>query len=70
MAEEFLYRPQIRPRPEKVRGERVPQGVRRRALGEAQAGSEPLHKRLNLARAERRSPIGAEQCVVGLEAYG
>ncbi len=48
-------------------GERVPEGVRRGAVGKAQPAAQPLHQRLGVARAEGAAPAGAEHRLVGPE---
>ena len=53
VAEQFLDRAQVAAARQQMRGEGMPQRVRRRAVGQPQRAAQPLHRELDDARAER-----------------
>jgi len=60
VTEELLDDPEISPAIQKVRGERVAQGVRMDARTEAGGGGVPLHYQLNRALREPASTLVQE----------
>ena len=73
MAKQFLDGPQIAAHGQKVRGEAVPQGVRRRGVRQAEQPAQFLHLTLDDARPQRAAPEGLElfhaQGRIGLLSY-
>ena len=60
VAEQFLDRAQIAAAREKVRGEGMPQGMRRRRLGKPERAAQPRHGELNDA-GRKRPALGADE---------
>ena len=60
VAEQFLDRAQIAAAGEKMRGEGMPQRMRRRGLGQAERAAQPRHGKLHEAR-RQRAALGADE---------
>src|SRR5215208_3664035 len=53
MAEQFLDRAQVAAARQKMRGEGMPQRMRRGTIGQAERAAQPLHRQLQDSRAQR-----------------
>ena len=62
MAEQFLHAAQIAAIGQQMRGEGMPQSMRRRTFRKSQTAAKILHQQLRLARAHRFSAAGDKQC--------
>jgi hypothetical protein len=56
VAKQFLDRAQVAAAGQKVGGKGMPQGMWRRAIGQAQRAAQPFHGELNDSRAKRPAP--------------